>query len=123
MRFSLRHSRFGAAGDKLLEVCSDLLNERLQSARCGTGGEEPTTNLALDLVDRRGAVNLPWRIGIQMRLGGDVGGQGIEVVEDGLAPLATSKSPTYGHPNSPRQDRRNCKCSRLRRVGFLTRRW
>ena len=23
-------------------------------------------------------------------------------------PLATSKSPTYGHPNSPRQDRRNC---------------
>jgi hypothetical protein len=24
------------------------------------------------------------------------------------APMATSKSPTYGHPNSPRQDRRNC---------------
>ena len=25
-----------------------------------------------------------------------------------VPPLATSKSPTYGHPNSPRQDRRNC---------------
>jgi hypothetical protein len=25
-----------------------------------------------------------------------------------LPPLVTSNSPTYGHPNSPRQDRGNC---------------
>jgi hypothetical protein len=59
MRFSVWRSRFGAAGDKLQEVCSDLLDERLQSARCGAGGEEPTADLALDLVDRQGAIDLP----------------------------------------------------------------
>jgi hypothetical protein len=84
MRFWLRCSRFGPAGDKLLEVCRDLSNERLQSARCGAGGEEPTADLALDLVDRQGAVDFPWRTGVPVRVGGDVGGQGIEVVEDGL---------------------------------------
>lgn len=84
MRFSLRRSRLGAASDKLLKVGGDLVDEGLQSPRRRTGGEQPTADLALDLVDRQGTVDLPWRIGVQMRVGGDVGSQGIEVVEDGL---------------------------------------
>jgi len=84
MRFSLRRSRIGAAGDELLEVGGNLVNEGLQSPRRRTGGEQPTADLALDLVDRQGTVDLPWRIGVQMRVGGDVSRQGIEVVEDGL---------------------------------------
>ena len=84
MRFSLRRSRLGAASDKLLKVGGNLVNEGLQSPRRRTSGEQPTADLALDLVDRQGTVDLPWRIGVQMRVGGDVGSQGIEVVEDGL---------------------------------------
>ena len=54
MRFSLRRSRLGAASDKLLKVGGDLVNEGLQSPRRRTGGEQPTADLALDLVDRQG---------------------------------------------------------------------
>ena len=84
MRFSLRRSRLGAASDKLLKVGGDLVNEGLQSPRRRTVGEQPSADLALDLVDCQGSVDLPWRIGVQMRVGGDVSRQGIEVVEDGL---------------------------------------
>jgi hypothetical protein len=73
-----------SAGDEFLEVRSDLLDEGLQSPCRRAGGDQPTTDLALDLVDRQGAVDLPVRVGVQMRLGGDVGSQRIEVVEDGL---------------------------------------
>ena len=66
MRFSLRRSRLGAVSDKLLKVGGDLVNVGLQSPRRRTVGEQPSADLALDLVDCQGSVDLPWRIGVQM---------------------------------------------------------
>ena len=68
MRFSLWRSRFGAPGDEFLQVRSDLLDEGLQSPRRRAGGEQPTTDLALDLVDHQGAVDLPVRVRVRFRV-------------------------------------------------------
>ena len=84
VRFRLGFSRLGAIGDELLEVQRDFLEDRLEAA-CGGGcSQEPTADLSLDLVDFQRAVDLVGGTGIKEGIGGDIGGQCIEVVEDRL---------------------------------------
>ena len=84
MWFRLRLSRLGAIGDKLLEVERDFLEDGLETASGGGCGQEPTADLSLDLVDGQGAVDSVGRTGIEKRVGSDIGGQRIEVVENRL---------------------------------------
>ena len=58
MRFGLWLSRSGAVGNELLQVEGEPLQQRLETTG-GCGGEEqPASDLALDLVDGQGAVDL-----------------------------------------------------------------
>ncbi len=84
MRLRLRFSRPGPIGDEFLKVRGEFLHQGFETARGGCTEKQPATDLALDLVDRLGAVDLVGRSGVEMGVGGDVSGQGIEVVADGL---------------------------------------
>ena len=84
MRFRLRFARLRAVGNELLEVQSDFCEERFQAASGSLCGQEPATELPLDLVDREGAVNFVRGLRVQMSVRGDLGSQRVEFVEDRL---------------------------------------
>lgn len=84
--FGLGFSRSGAIGDELLKVQSEFFKQRLETTRGYGGGEQPATDLPLDLVDCQGSVDLVGRIRVDERLRGDIGGERIEVVKDRLGP-------------------------------------
>ena len=84
MRFRLRFARLRAVVNELLEVQSDFCEERFQAAGGRLGGQEPATELPLDLVEGESAVDLVRGFRVQMSIGGDVGRQRVEVVADRL---------------------------------------
>ena len=51
----------------------------------GDGGEKPSAELAFDLVESQGTIDLVRGIGVQTSVGRSVRGQGIDVVADGTA--------------------------------------
>jgi hypothetical protein len=76
MRLGLRFSRPGPIGDEFLKVRGEFLHQGLETARGGRSEKQPATDLALDLVDRLGAVDLVGRSGVEMGVGGEVSGRG-----------------------------------------------
>ena len=73
-------------GDELLKVQRKLFKQRFEATRSSGSGEHPAADLALDLVDRQGSVDLVGRIRVDERIRGDIGGERIEVVKDRLGP-------------------------------------
>ena len=84
MRLRLRFARLRTVGNELLEVQSDFCEERFEASSGALSGQKPATELALDLVDREGAVDFVQGFRVQMSRRGDIGRQGVEVVEDRL---------------------------------------
>ena len=84
MRLRLRFARLRTVGNELLEVQSDFCEERFEAASGSLSGQDPATELPLDLVDREGAVDFVQGFRVQMSRRGDIGRQGVEVVEDRL---------------------------------------
>ncbi len=66
MRFPLRFARLRAIGNELQEVQCDFCEERFEAASGSLGGQEPATELPLDLVDREGAVDFVRGFRVQM---------------------------------------------------------
>ena len=82
MGFRLRLARSRAVGNELLEVQGDFCEKRFEAASGRLGGQEPATELPLDLVEGESAVDLVRGFRVQMSIGGDVGRQRVEVVAD-----------------------------------------
>ncbi len=87
----LRFARLRTVGNELLQVQSDFGEERFEAASGSLSGQDPATELPLDLVDGEDAVDLVQGFRVQMSIRGDIGRQRVAVVEDRLGPKVLAR--------------------------------